>query len=207
MENMISLNELEQSNSKYQSFVLSDNYTIYKTKFNSEFTKEDFIKRIKENKSLYYKNTIRDNHSVEISIECPEFTYIDKFFINAIKDISNPSLDRVSKFSWIYTQTKDFSVNWMDNHKDLHRFNKSHITTQWVCVLYLQIPDDMKNGEGDLVFKTENADLYRFTPKEYDLLIFSGLLDHMTIPNENSSLDRISYVSNFSFNLTNDIKY
>ncbi len=204
---MISLNELEQSNSKYQSFVLSDNYTIYKTKFNSEFTKEDFIKRIKENKSLYYKNTIRDNHSVEISIECPEFTYIDKFFINAIKDISNPSLDRVSKFSWIYTQTKDFSVNWMDNHKDLHRFNKSHITTQWVCVLYLQIPDDMKNGEGDLVFKTENADLYRFTPKEYDLLIFSGLLDHMTIPNENSSLDRISYVSNFSFNLTNDIKY
>jgi len=65
----------------------------------------------------------------------------------------------------------------------------------------------MKNGEGDLVFKTENADLYRFTPKEYDLLIFSGLLDHMTIPNENSSLDRISYVSNFSFNLTNDIKY
>jgi hypothetical protein len=207
MENMISLNELEQSNSKYQSFVLSDNYTIYKTKFNTEFTKEDFIKRIKENKSLYYKNTIRDNHSVEISIECPEFTYIDKFFINAIKDISNPSLDRVSKFSWIYTQTKDFSVNWMDNHKDLHRFNKSHITTQWVCVLYLQIPDDMKNGEGDLVFKTENADLYRFTPKEYDLLIFSGLLDHMTIPNENSNLDRISYVSNFSFDLTNDIKY
>ncbi len=204
---MISLNELEQSNSKYQSFVLSDNYTIYKTKFNSEFTKEDFIKRIKENKSLYYKNTIRDNHSVEISIECPEFTYIDKFFINAIKDISNPSLDRVSKFSWIYTQTKDFSVNWMDNHKDLHRFNKSHIKTQWVCVLYLQIPNDMTNGEGDLIFKTENKQLYRFTPKENDLLIFSGLLDHMTVPNENSSIDRISYVSNFSFDLINDVKY
>jgi hypothetical protein len=201
MENMINLNELEQSNSKYRPFVLSDKYTIYKTKFESTFLKKDFIKKIEANKLLYSNSNVRDNHSLEVNLECPEFKYVDNFFINAIQEVAKCTTDKVSKYSWVYTQTQDFAVNWMDNHKDLHRFQKSHITTQWVCVLYVQIPPDMVSGEGDLVFKTENNDLYKFTPQENDLLIFSGLLDHMTVPNQSSSTERISYVSNFSFNL------
>ncbi len=200
---MINLNELEQSNFKYQPFVLSDKYTIYKTKFESIFPKQSFIKRIQTNKALYSRSNIRENHSLETSLECPEFRYVDSFFINAIQEITNCKTDRVSKYSWVYTQTQDFSVNWMDNHKDLHRFEKSYITTDWVCVLYVQIPPDMVYGEGDLVFRTENDNLYKFTPQEDDLLIFSGLLDHMTVPNQSSSMDRISYVSNFSFDLHN----
>ncbi len=198
---MINLNELEQSNSKYQPFVLSDKYTIYKTKFESIFPKEDYLKRIQTNKLLYSRSNVRENHSLELGIECPEFKYADEFFVNAIQEITDCKTDKVSKYSWVYTQTQDFSVNWMDNHKDLHRFQKSHILTEWVCVLYVQIPPGMVQGEGDLVFKTEDNRLYSFTPQENDLLIFPGLLDHMTVPNKSSSVDRISYVSNFNFSL------
>ncbi len=205
MENIINLNELEQSNSNFQSFILSKNFTVYKTIFKNEFSKEELIKKIKINNSLNTVKGVRNNHSIEISIECPEFKYIDDFFIKSIKEIDNCNTDKISKYSWVYIQDKKFSINWMDNHKDLHRFNKSKITTQWVCVLYVQIPTDMENGEGNLVFKTENNDLYSFTPKENDLLIFSGLLDHMTIPNQNSNTERISFVSNFSFDLLNGI--
>lgn len=180
---------------------LSDKYTVYKTKFESKFSKGDLIKRIETNKLLYSRSNVRDNHSLEVSIKCPEFEYVDNFFVDTIQKITNCKTDKVSKYSWVYTQTQDFAVNWMDNHKDLHRFQKSHILTEWVCVLYVQIPPDMVHGEGDLVFRTENNSLHTFTPKENDLLIFSGLLDHMTVPNQSSSMNRISYVSNFSFDL------
>lgn len=180
---------------------LSDKYTVYKTKFESKFSKGDFIRRIETNKLLYSRSNVRDNHSLEVSIECPEFQDADNFFVDTIQKITDCKTDKVSKYSWVYTQTQDFAVNWMDNHKDLHRFQKSHILTEWVCVLYVQIPPDMVHGEGDLVFRTENNDLHTFTPKENDLLIFSGLLDHMTVPNQSSSMNRISYVSNFSFDL------
>ena len=55
---MINLNEIKPYNSDCQSFVLSDKFTIYKTTFKHKFSKEDLIKRVEENKMLYYKNDI-----------------------------------------------------------------------------------------------------------------------------------------------------
>lgn len=181
---------------------LSDKYTVYRTKFESRFSKEDFIKRIEENKLLYPEGSIKNNHSLALHLECPEFEYINNFHLKTLEKITGQQINKVSKFSWTYTQTKDFSVEWMDDHRDLHRFNKSTINTQLVCVHYVSVPEGMKEGEGNLVFKTENNELFYFTPKESDLLIFSGYLPHMTTPNQSSDTDRISYVSNFNFQLT-----
>ena len=89
----------------------------------------------------------------------------------------------------------------MDDHRDLHRFNKSYITTDLVCVYYISIPMNMKDGEGNIIFKNEKNQLFTFTPQENDVLIFSGILPHMTTPNQNSNTDRISYVSNFNFSI------
>jgi len=207
MENMISLNEVKQSNSDYQSFVLSDKFTIHKTTFKHKFSKLDLIKRIEDNKLLYYKNDITKNHSLEFNIECNEFKSIDNFFIQSLQKIDNVDITKKSKFSWIYTQIKTFSEKWMHTHKCLHRFNKSYINTQWVCVLYISIPTDMVNGEGDLLFKNENNEFFSFTPKEGDVVIFSGDIQHMTIPNQSSNDTRISYVSNFNFKLSDIVKY
>ena len=203
---MISLNEIEPYNSDYQSFVLSDKFTIYKTTFKHKFSKEDLIKKVEENKMLYYKNDITKNHSLEFNIECSEFKAIDNFFIKSLEEIDNVDVSKISKFSWIYTQTKSFSEQWMHAHKSLHRFNKSHINTQWVCVFYISIPTDMINGEGDLLFKNENNEFFSFTPKENDVVIFSGDIQHMTIPNQSSNDIRISYVSNFNFKLLDTLK-
>ena len=204
---MISLNEIKQSNPDFQSFVLSDNFTIYKTTFKDKFSKEDLIKRIENNKMLYYKNDITKNHSLEFNIECNEFKSVDDFFIKYLQKIDNVDITKKSKFSWVYTQTKSFSEQWMHTHKSLHRFNKSCINTQWVCVLYISIPTDMVNGEGDLLFKNENDEFFSFTPIEGDVVMFSGDIQHMTIPNQSSNDIRISYVSNFNFKLFDVLKY
>jgi hypothetical protein len=204
MENMTNLKELKQYNFDFELFIISDNFTIYKTKFQSNFPKEDFIKRIQQNKSLYYNNNIRNNHSLEFNIECIEFNSIDSFFIKCLEKIKNTKINKIAKYSWTYTQTKEFSVEWMDDHKELHRFDKSHINTNLVCVHYIAVPFGMKKGEGDLIFKNENNELFYFTPEENDVLIFSGILPHMTTPNKSSNTDRISYVSNFNFELFNN---
>lgn len=185
---------------------LSDKLTVYKTKFNNIFSKEDLKNRIEQNKSLYYDDRMKNNHSLEMNIECPEFAEIDNFFIKCLGTIDNVEIDRVSKFSWIYTQTKDFSEHWMHAHKKLHRFNKSHINTQWVCVYYIEIPFEMKKGEGDLLFKDENGEFFSLTPTENDVIIFGGDVQHMTVPNQSSDTNRISYVSNFNFNLKKNEK-
>jgi hypothetical protein len=200
---MISLNEIKPYNSDYQSFVLSDKFTIYKTTFKHKFSKEDLIKRVEENKMLYYKTDITKNHSLEFNIECSEFKAIDNFFIESLEEIDNVDVSKISKFSWVYTQTKSFSQQWMHAHKSLHRFNKSNISTQWVCVFYISVPTDMIASEGNLLFKTENDEFFSFAPKENDVVFFSGNIQHMTIPNQSSNDIRISYVSNFNFNLNN----
>lgn len=178
---------------------LSNTFTIFKTKFETKFSKQDFIKRIEENKSLYLENEIKNNHSLEMNIECPEFKSIDDFFIKCIRLIDNTNIDKISKFSWIYTQTKSFSEQWMHAHTKLHRFNKSKLNTKWVCVFYISIPNNMKSEEGNLVFKNEKNEFFYLIPEENDVIIFSGDIQHMTLPNQSSDTDRISYVSNFNF--------
>jgi len=178
---------------------LSNTFTIYKTILKHNFLKDNFKKRIEENKALYHKTEIQNNHSLEMNIECSEFIAVDNFFINCLKEINNLKPQKISKFSWIYTQTKDFSTQWMHAHKYLHRFDKSHLNTQWVCVFYIDIPNEMKLGEGDLLFKDETDKFHSITPKENDVVIFSGDIQHMTIPNQSSDTDRVSYVSNFNF--------
>lgn len=180
---------------------ISDKFTIYKTKYDSKFTKENFIQRIEQNKSLYNSNVTKNNHSLELNIKCPEFESVDKFFVDCLEKINDIKINKIAKYSWTYTQTKSFSTEWMDDHRDLHRFNKSYITTDLVCVYYISIPTNMKDGEGNIIFKNEKNQLFTFTPQENDVLIFSGILPHMTTPNQNSNTDRISYVSNFNFSI------
>lgn len=199
MENIVNLNEQIQSSSYLESLAISDKFSIYRGKYDGEFSKQDFLKRVEENRSLNYKGNARDNHSLELNIECPEFKSVDNFFLRTLERIHSQTSDRVSKFSWVYTQTKDFTEHWMHDHKNLHRFNKSNLTTQWVCVFYIQVPPEMIKGEGDLLFRDEHGVFSKYSPGEREVVIFSGELQHMTTPNQHSDTERISYVSNFNF--------
>lgn len=190
-----------KNSNQIQQHKLSEKYTVYKIKYDGLYSKNDFLKRVEQNRLLYYKAEVKNNHSITLNINCKEFESIDKFFIKTLSNIFNKEFNKSSKFSWVYTQTNKFSAEWMHNHKNLHRFNKSFLSTEWVCVFYIQIPSDMRKGEGDLIFKTENDQLYTFTPEENQVVIFSGDIEHMTTPCQNSDVKRISYVSNFNFSL------
>jgi hypothetical protein len=206
MENIINLNEQERFDSDYHVFVLSEKFSIIKTQYKSVFTKNDLIKRIEQNKRLLLKDKSKDTNSVLFHLECKEFRDIDEFALNFYKKIRNIEVNDYAKSSWIYTQVKDFNMNWMHTHEYLLSSNITNLKTHVTFVYYIQIPTQKNNNEGDIIFKTEDGKLYKFTPKENDMLFFSGELPHMPIPTPNEEFDRLVYASNLNFDFNHKIE-
>lgn len=199
MENIINLNEQEQFDLPHQEFKLSNEFTVYKTKFENKFEKKQILKRIEENKNLLIKEEDKNDNSIIFFLECEEFDAINQFAISFYKKISNIENDYYAKSSWIYTQIKDFNMNWMHTHKYLVSSNITNLKTQVTFVYYIQLPSKKMNNEGDIIFKTEDNKFFKYTPNENDMLFFSGDLQHMAVPTPNGEIDRIVYAANLNF--------
>jgi hypothetical protein len=78
-----------------------------------------------------------------------------------------------------------FNVNTQGEHTGWH----SHLRWSKVGVLYVQVPG------GDIEFKQGGA-YWRETPKQGDLLVFPGKLEHRVLPNSSEQV-RISVAFNF----------
>jgi hypothetical protein len=192
MENMKGLNNFEQ-------YRLSEKYTIYKTTYNNRYSKKDFLKRIKQNEFLYHGKKFEYPNSLELRIECEEFRSIDELALNFLRTELSQEIDRFVKSSWIYVQVPDFNMEWMHTHEWVESSNRTKLKTQWTYVFYIQIPSDLKDGEGNLIFKTEDGELHVFTPRENDLLFFPGDLQHMPTLTASAKSDRISYTTNINY--------
>ncbi len=186
-----------------EEFKLSDQFTVYKTKYSGNYCREDFIKRILRNKSLIIKKTNKGIDEKRFILECNEFKSVDDFIISTLEEIEQKKINKVAKFSWIYTQTSEETMVDMHKHDFLHYYaDKTKLETDWTCVFYVQIPEGLEEKDGNIVFMTEDRKLHSFIPQEKDLLIFSGKLGHMITPIPNAKADRVVYASNFNFNLT-----
>jgi len=126
-----------------EKFELSKEQTIYKIYYNSLFNKEDFIKRIYDNRCVIYKK--RHKHVEDkFLIECKEFKSINRYVLDALEIIENKKIDKFAKSSWVYTQKKDFNMI-MHKHIFLEMgTNKTKLKTDWTFVFYIQIPKNLK---------------------------------------------------------------
>ncbi len=186
-----------------QKFELSKEHIVYKIKYDGTYDKNSFIKRIYDNRDVIYKKPFKHVED-KVLIKCDEFKSIDDNVIKALELIENKKIKNVAKSSWVYTQKKDFNMI-MHNHIFLEMgVNKTKLKTEWTCVFYIQIPKNLKEGEGDIIFMTEDKKLHKFKPEENDIIIFSGTLNHMVTQIPNAEIDRIIYASNFNFNLKID---
>ena len=188
---------------KIEVFELSKIYKIYKIKYNSQYSKDIFIKRIDENKNVIYKKVFKNlkNFEDKFLIECPEFKSVNNYIINTLEKIENKKFKKIAKHSWIYKQTKDFNMV-MHNHTYLlYTTEKTKLPTEWTSVFYIQLPKNVKNGEGDIVFMTEDKKLHQFSVEENDIIIFPGRLHHMVIETPDAEIERVVFATNFNLNL------
>jgi hypothetical protein len=186
-----------------QKFKLSEEHIVYKIKYNEQYNKDSFIKRIYDNRGVIYKKPFKHVED-KILIKCDEFKSVDDYVIKALEVIENKEIKKFAKSSWVYTQKKDFNMV-MHNHIFLEMgVDKTKLKTDWTCVFYIQIPKNIKEGEGDIIFMTEDKKMHIFKPEENEIIIFSGKLYHMVTQIPNAEIDRIIYAANFNFNLKID---
>lgn len=183
-------------------FKLSEQYTVYRVKYKGEYSKENFIQRIADNKVVIYKKHFKhfENFEDKFLIACKEFKAVDRQVLDTLETVENKKIEKVAKHSWVYTQRKDFNMNMHKHDYLLYTTEKTSLETQWTCTFYVQLPKNVKKGEGDIVFMTEDKKLHTFTPQENDIIIFGGTLNHMVTQTPDAEINRVVYATNFNFN-------
>ena len=183
-----------------EKFQLSKEHVVYRLKYTREYSKDSFIKRVNQNASLGNTKKFKSVES-RVFISCNEFDSINNHVVNTLEEVTRKKADRIAKLGWVYTQKKDFNMI-MHKHDYLYyTTEKTNLETEWTCVFYIQIPKNLQEGEGDIIFMTEDKKLHTFTPRENDILIFPGTLYHMVTPIPSAEIDRVVYASNFNLNI------
>lgn len=179
---------------------LSDNFNIYKGKFTGKYSTHTFIELLKFNNDLAIHT---NNNSVWIEIESPVIDEINRFVMNHITSISGKHFTTYAKHNWVYTQRKDFKMEWMHQHLQVHPPNRSKILSDYTFTYYLQVTDEIEGDEGCIVFQDENKNKHKFLPEEGDVFIFPGDLRHTAIPTPNSEKERIVFAGSFCIDIYN----
>lgn len=185
-----------------EQFKLHKEVSVFKSKYVGSFSKNDFILRSNQNEKLYFYKSFKTENSLDIYLQCEEFKSIDTQVYSLLESILNKSLNKISKSSWVYIQKPEFKLEWMHTHEFLESTNRTNLRTQWTYVFYIQIPENLPSGEGDLIFLTEDGTKHTFVPKEKDILIFPGDLSHIAMPCPSAKVDRIVYASNLNLDST-----
>jgi hypothetical protein len=173
---------------------------IHRVIYNWEYSKEDIIKKVYQNKSI--KKDLSGNTSPntdEILFYCKEFNSIHKFIVNEyykIKQIAN--VDYALNM-WTYIQNKNTNDEVFHRHLRLDG-GRSEIQTEYTFVFYLQIPTNLKDGEGDLLIKWDNETINTLSPSEGEIIFFPGDIWHTPKSTPNAEIDRIVIAGNITSN-------
>jgi len=183
---------------------LSEKYTIYKGRYNGEYSIEDFLKLVEFN----HNNTIHtNNNSAWIEIESPIFDSINNQIKNHIEEISGRKFTNWAQHHWVYTQRKGFDLEWMHQHIEVHPPCRSKILTDYTFTFYLQTTDEIEGDEGMIVFQTEDGKKHKFLPQVNDIFLFPADIRHTAIPTPNSNKERIVYAGSYCINIFNQKIY
>lgn len=188
-----------------EALKLSDKYTIYKDTYNGEYSIDDFLKLVDFNhNNIIHSN--KDSNSVWIEIESDIFDSINNQIKNNIESITNRKFNNWAQHHWVYTQRKDFDMEWMHQHISVHPPGRSKIRTDFTFTFYLQTTEEITGDEGKIVFQTEDKIKHKFLPKVNDIFIFPADIRHTAIPTPNSDKERIVYAGSYCIDIFNQNK-
>lgn len=182
----------------------SDSLTIYKTKYNWKYGKEDFIKKIDIN---YYMVGLTDINTSKIFLTCNEFDSVHNISFEVCKKLSNIDEDTWDNTyinnMWVYRQSSNYSYEDYHAHKYpiASNFIENEVLNTWTSCFYLKIPSDLVGDEGKIFFKDSQNNEFSLLPEEGDMLFFGADVLHKPKPSPNSKTDRISICSNYSFEI------
>lgn len=183
---------------------LSNSYSIYRDKYSGKYSINEFLNLVEFN----HNNTIHsNNNSVWIEIESPVFRSINTQVKDLIRKVDGRSFVDYAYHNWVYTQRKNFNLEWMHQHIQVHPPGRSKIKSDYTFTFYLQTTDEITGDEGKIVFETEDGIKHKFLPEVGDIFLFPGDLRHTAIPTPNSDKERIVYAGSFCIDIFNQKSY
>ena len=127
----------------------------------------------------------------------------------AIKNLNTKIYKKIFKFlnyntndinlyfstEWIYVSNKN--NNWTRFHT--HTFSDTLKTDiDWSFVYYAQMPDNLNEQEGKILFRTNEGIEVSYFPQVGDLILFPANLLHKPEFNRSSDIERIVYAGGFT---------
>jgi len=186
---------------------LDETTFIYKSNldFNSKFNKQSFIDKLKivdtlVESSLPKKKTPGRQSSLS-EVYMPELSYINENILEMISTQFGVSNNFAIK-SWVYYSESDNIYSGYHTHETLHPkpiSSLDRLKTDYTFTYYLQMPDNIKNDEGKLFFKTKLNNEISILPQEDDIFIFPADLEHRPEISPNSNKSRIVIAGNVAF--------
>lgn len=176
-------------------------------KYNWEFDKESILRKVYKNKSIIKENNGNTSENTdELMFFCKEFDSIKNFALTEYFQIKKTNYMDYSLNMWSYIQKNDLPASnyvW-HTHKNLDG-RRTKLQTDYTFVFYLQIPKNIKNGEGDLLIRDKSNYIHTITPHEGDIIFFKGELSHVPTPTPNAEIDRVVIAGNICSDFSNQI--
>lgn len=194
--------------SNFSEIKLGDEMVIYKSEFDWKYSKDKIIEKVKQNLSYI---GLDDLTTSSFLLQSNEINYVKEYCRNiAIKILgkSNEDVTSWAEHSWIYFSNKRTHVNTGDSemfHRHSvaltkHKKDLSHIKTDISYCFYANVPGDLINNEGNLLFKDKRYKEYSITPNTGDILFFNPNYLHRPNLIHNSEQERIVICTNLTIN-------
>jgi hypothetical protein len=202
-----------------QEIKLSDEYSIYKTKYDWECSKESFINRIEQLKKFksHYQLQKKNVHIIDekhfyFLFNCKEFESINQFILKCSSQLLQQPIMEWALENWVYVvnnDPKDLKLNNLIDKGSMEQEWHTHptvyvdyqpITTDFTFVFYIQMPTNLNGIEGNIGFRTKDSETF-ILPEEGDVILFPGTLEHTPVGFlENKDKERLLIAGNVSLN-------
>lgn len=173
--------------------------------FNSNFNKKIFIDKLKivdtlVEASIPTKKT-PGRQSTLSEMYMPELNFIKDNISKLLSTEFKVSNNFIMK-TWVYYSDSDNIYSGYHTHETLHPkpiSSVDKVKTNYTFTYYLQMPNNLKNNEGKLFFRTKSGFEFSILPNEDDIFIFPADLEHRPETNPNSTKSRIVIAGNTAF--------
>ena len=189
---------------------LNDNITIHKSSFDWKYSKDVLINKVKQN--LKYIG-LDDLTTSNFHIQSNEINYVKSYCRNLAIEILGKNPKDISSWVeqfWIYSS--DNKTNIKEGEAALYHSHPITITTSSNKPLnniktdisycfYLNVPTDLSENEGKLMFKDKDKNEVGILPQTGDIIFFNPSYLHRPNFIHTSKQKRIAVCSNLTINL------
>ena len=194
---------------KFKEIKISDRISFYITNL-STINNFELIKDLKFNMKINKKTSIESHNEPGIQsyiiLKTKTIENLNDKIYKKIFNFLNYNLKDINPYfstEWVYVSTKNNS--WSKFHT--HTFSDTLKTNlDWSFVYYVQMPDNLNEQEGKILFRTNEGVEVSYLPQVGDLILFPANLLHKPELNRNSDIERIVYAGGLAM-LDYNIEY